>query len=330
MTPAIALLVAFAFLGQTEEALELAPLEPQVELAPMVAPSPPSQPPALANPVRTQLRPRLIANFAPGTELRVTASSLGLRRSPAPNGPLIYYIKKHERITALQDAIDPTVEIIGGRKGQWLYVQHNKLTGYVFDAYVELAPPPLDDVLDWLCVPGTRVGPIDRSTSYDDLASLFGEENLADIAIDLGEGESEPGTVLFPDSEKELIVQWEVHQKTPMAVIVVGPKWHTPKGLAVGTRVSSLVALNNGHFNFSGFGWDFGGMVTSWEGGALESEYTLREMLSITLAPRRPYVSSDLESLQGNQDFSSKEAVVGRVNLRVSSITVMINPPINL
>lgn len=98
----------------------------------------------------------------------------------------------------------------------------------------------------------------------------------------------------------------------------------------MGTRVSSLVALNGNHFTFNGFGQEFEGLVTGWQGGSLESDHVLRDEITVTLAARRPYASADLEQLYAEEEFNSDHPAVARVNLRVSSMTVQINPPLNL
>jgi hypothetical protein len=47
-------------------------------------------------------------------------------------------------------------------------------------------------------------------------------------------------------------------------------RWHLPKPFALIMTLGQLQKLNGRPFLFNGFGWDYGGLVTSWDGGRLE------------------------------------------------------------
>lgn len=308
--------------------LTLEPLEP---LEPVEAPAPPraveplepatiSEPPSPAQPVRSGSR------FTPGTVVVVTATSLGFRSEPGIDGPLIHYIPQDDRVTVLKDDQPPMPDVIDGLEGTWIYVQHGARRGYVYDAYVELAPESVIREMEYRCVPGERVGPITRGTTYADLERLFGAANLSEVEVDFGSGTPERVTRIFAGTDRELQVRWEVYRQTPMSVRVLGPRWQTTAGIAVGTRVSTLNELNRGYFAFYGFGWRFAGRITSWEGGALADDHALRDRIDLTLAPLQPYVDADFERLQGTTEFTSDHPMASRVNLRVDSMTIVLNP----
>lgn len=302
------------------------PLEPLEPLEPKDAAAAP-RPAELLEPSATPVpAPTAGPRFTPGMEVWVTATSLGFRSGPGTDAPLIHYIPQHDRLTVLTNPEPAVEELIAGRPGWWIYVEHGARRGYVFDAYLEAAPKPLTESLEFTCVPGVSVGPITRYTSYADLKQTFGIQNLRETKVDFGGGTTERVTRVFPEGDKELLVRWEIYQQTPVSVRVVGPRWQTPRGIAVGTRASTLDELNGRHFAFYGFGWEFGGHVTSWEGGSLETDHTLRDKLNVVLAPLEPYLDSDYESLQGQTEFTSDHPMVPRVNLRVASMTVMLNP----
>lgn len=325
----VPVICAWILAGQTlAQAVTLEPLEPlEPEMAPAPAraaePLEPMAPASAAAPARpVQSR----SEFVPGMEVWVTATSLGFRSGPGTEAPLIHYIPQHDRVTVLTDTNPSVEEIIAGRPGWWIYVQHGARRGYVFDAYVEVAPETVTKSLEYECVPGVSAGPITRYTSYADLEQAFGRENLAETEVDFGSGTAERVTKVFPDSDRELQVRWEIYKQTPVSVRVLGPLWQTPAGIAVGTRVSTMNELNGRHFAFYGFGWKFAGQVTSWEGGALETDHALRDTINITLAPMQPYVDADFETLQGTTEFTSDHPMAPRVNLRVESMTIMLNP----
>jgi hypothetical protein len=305
------LIVIQSAVGQFE------PLEPIDELEPLVAA--PSTQTQESRPSLLRIHP----NFEPGTKLYVNATSLALRTGPTQDAALVHYVAKDDMLTALQDVIEPVPLEIGGKKGQWLYVQHGQHKGYVFDAYLVEAPPALLDRLDWVCVPGQRVGPITPTTTLEDLKGQFGAVNLALARIPIGEGEFEEGTAIFPgDKAKELIVQWAIPEVKPKAVIISGTQWKTEEGIGIGTRLSKLVEANNAPVSFAGFEWDYAGYITGWRGGTLEKTHTLRQSFTAYLSPEKPYLPEDYNALLGDSEFSSDMEEASRVNLKVSSMTI--------
>jgi hypothetical protein len=63
--------------------------------------------------------------------------------------------------------------------------------------------------LDWLIVPGLRVGPITATTTRADLDTMFGKENVSDGSFGNGDV-PEAATVIFGnDSSAALAVTWD-------------------------------------------------------------------------------------------------------------------------
>lgn len=114
---------------------------------------------------------------------------------------------------------------------------------------------------DTVVVPGERLGPITSKTTRSELAKLFGEENLTDKDINVGEGTMEPGTVVSLPADQSLTIVWtDKTRSKPQMVRDLGAAWKTPEGLGTG---SSLAELKEklGDFQLYGFGWDYGGSI---------------------------------------------------------------------
>ncbi|MEO1067544.1 MAG: hypothetical protein AAFW95_00235, partial [Cyanobacteria bacterium J06638_6] len=124
------------------------------------------------------------------------------------------------------------------------------------------SPPDLSaEAMDWLVVPGQRVGPITAQTSRDELAEFYGEAALADGPIPVGEGFTEPGTVVTPGPDQQFTVVWtDTSQTKPQLVRDFGPAWQTPEGLGVGVPYPTVQEAL-GDFGIYGFEWDYGGTV---------------------------------------------------------------------
>jgi len=61
---------------------------------------------------------------------------------------------------------------------------------------------------DYTVLPGQRVGQVTSTTSRQQLADLYGENNLQDTEVPVGEGFTEPGTVVSFDNQPQFTVVW--------------------------------------------------------------------------------------------------------------------------
>lgn len=117
-------------------------------------------------------------------------------------------------------------------------------------------------------------GPFSRYTSAETLATYYGTANVIDGVIDVGEGETENGTVLFPDSAgKRMEITWkDPVRKRDLASIRLREAsggWSAFPGVMIGMTLPEVEMLNRGPFTIYGFAWDYGGTVADWNGGFL-------------------------------------------------------------
>ena len=130
-------------------------------------------------------------------------------------------------------------------------------------------------------VPGQRIGLITGSTSPEQLSELYGAENVLVDSIHLGEGFYVPGYRLFPGTTSEIALMYpradEVGVRDLQVTIDEGSTdWRSAQnGIGIGTTLEELVRANGHPFTFYGFDWDYGGVVTDWQSGAL-SDHRLR------------------------------------------------------
>lgn len=122
---------------------------------------------------------------------------------------------------------------------------------------------------------GTSV--INASTTYENLVKIFGEENLSNEVRMYDEGTEENlVTLIYPDTKNELVIMWENEdeKKDPIMAETYIPEsdWYTVGGIQIGTPLEKLIELNGNDFLFYGFGWDYGGSVSSWQGGKFDTE----------------------------------------------------------
>ena len=159
--------------------------------------------------------------------------------------------------------------------------------------------------------------------SVQDLVQRFGASNEVSVSIPLGEGQTEEGTVLFPnDPERKVEILWTdaSTKRNPRSIKAHGStsRWTASGGLALGQDLEKVEQLNKGPFTLAGFGWDRGGSVTSWSGGALETNPChLRARLAVDGA-----LQSDprMKQVMGDREFSSSDSTMRALNPRVVEI----------
>jgi hypothetical protein len=176
---------------------------------------------------------------------------------------------------------------------------------------------------DWLLVPGERAGSIGNRTSEQRLRELFGAENVVRQVIFLGDGGEEPGTVLFPDDPlRRVEIFWrdQPTRLSPRTLRIAGNKtrWRLQNGITLRTTLTELEKLNGRSFEIAGWGWDFGGVVCTWNDGVLEGVF--RQMGGAAL-----YAASISQELTGDEEHS----LIGET-CRPSSLPLLhkINPAI--
>jgi hypothetical protein len=127
---------------------------------------------------------------------------------------------------------------------------------------------------DYLIVPGVRVSNIKADTSEADLVRMFGRQMVIPAEIPMGEGDMEPGTLIFdPDSLSSMGIIWKdkINLKNPREIRWMGTKckWKTAEGVTLGITLKELETANGKPFKLMGLEWDYAGTFMSSEGGKL-------------------------------------------------------------
>lgn len=189
-------------------------------------------------------------------------------------------------------------------------------------------------VNEWECIPGERAGNITGTSSEQELIDKLGVENVSSHDTVYGaEGIFSIGTIIYKGTPNEAHIVWKdtLNFKNPEYVEVgfAEPgkesqvQWYVTNGVKVGTKLTELEQINGKPFNFSGFGWDYGGSVVDWNGGKLiNSDST--SYLSIILAYdyENQALSPVAEKVMGDKSFESKDPNAQKLNPFVSHFII--------
>ena len=173
---------------------------------------------------------------------------------------------------------------------------------------------------------------IPADASHASLQKLFGAANVATDTVEGAEGAEVQTTVLFPkDRAKRLIVFWkdETARKGISSLILrtapgAEPTGWSIAGLTLKSTLADVEAANGKPFTLSGFGWDYGGFVTRWEGGRLQSAEK-GCTIQVRFEPGPGAAEAALAKVSGDGSFSSALPAMRAVKPRIVDLSLGFN-----
>lgn len=174
-------------------------------------------------------------------------------------------------------------------------------------------------------------GPFAREANAAALVKAFGKANVAHVAIDVGEGMTEPGTVIFgKDPKRRIEILWhdgEKRRKPSAITIREGSTWTMAlpfpeqRRLQVGMGLAGVEAINGRPFVILGFGWDGGGYAGDWQGGALAKPGGGCS-LSLRFDPDPNARGPGFDGIQGDKTFASSNPTMRAAKPTVSQLSL--------
>lgn len=154
-------------------------------------------------------------------------------------------------------------------------------------AVITPSPAVPEQDLYLLAVGGNGFRP---SMTMADLKTRFGDDKVVPDQVPLGEGQTEPGALIYPDdpSRRAYVHFVDGHPEgTISAIYVRGLEsiWRGPLGLRLGISSIDLERINGRSFRFLGFGWDYAGYVSNWADGNLAHALLAPGQLALRLEP---------------------------------------------
>jgi hypothetical protein len=198
------------------------------------------------------------------------------------------------------------------------------LLGTIF-GHSQAAPDP------WLILAGGAKGVINVHTTREQLVRLYGASNVVDQDADLGEGEIERETVLFPkDPKRRIEILWKNPDKRaePVSASIRGTasRWHAVHGISLGTTLTELQRANGRPFRFDlvGDGTDMAHDEISWHGGSLEKDFRGEGSVTLNLVgtPTQPTVQKGPRDFGGESDTPE----IQNLNLYIDEVTWVFPP----
>ncbi|WP_332680694.1 hypothetical protein [Bosea sp. (in: a-proteobacteria)] len=170
-------------------------------------------------------------------------------------------------------------------------------------------------------------GPFARNADEAALIRAFGAANVRRTRIEVGEGEKQPGAILFPNDRKRRIeLTWHdgAKRRRPATIYIREGSQQAvlaPDGarIAIGTTLAEVEKANGRPFTILGFGWDYAGTATDWRGGKLtKAGGGCRLLVRFHDTPGAN--GAALERVSGDREFASSDADIRAVKPVIGEI----------
>ncbi|WP_332691300.1 hypothetical protein [Devosia sp.] len=154
------------------------------------------------------------------------------------------------------------------------------------------------------------------------LIEIYGADNVVTGMVPGPEGTEMLATTVFPDNSRKTLqfVWWDEESLTGPSYVDLPSKSTAPGGVRIGMQLKELEALNGEAFDFSGFGWDYGGYA-GFETGNL-SDLPGDCILSVRLGPSTYPEDVDTLPVTGDVTVSSTEPLLEVMDVRVESMSI--------
>jgi hypothetical protein len=151
--------------------------------------------------------------------------------------------------------------------------------------------------------------------SEDALKRVFGKYVKRSIGYYPGCMGEYPITLLYSGTKNEVQFEWvDTVNFSGLSIIKINGElsdWKTKEGITIGTTLKELEKLNKKPFRFSGFGWDYGGMV-NWEGGYLDKRKVFVCLDYSTKSPESNELDGDKIDVSSDSDVAQKNNPIVR------------------
>lgn len=168
--------------------------------------------------------------------------------------------------------------------------------------------------------------------SETELRKIYGDASVTFDTLWGPEASWELATYLFKGTADELAVVWQNSSaRSGMAFVKISSlmeadkpiaykgRWKTKAGVLPGLTLDKLQAINGKPFNFSGFGWDYGGGVADWNGGSLDKSGISVQLIE-SPAVYEFMEQDELALVTGDHLVLSDEPVLKKMKVQVISV----------
>lgn len=153
-------------------------------------------------------------------------------------------------------------------------------------------------------------------TTPDQLQQIYGKENmeLRDVN-DLDGNSAGKAWVIYPDTDDEMEVIFHGDSSKSIMFGKERSKWKPPFGIKPGDPIEKVTKVNTRPFKVNGFEWTNGGIVDSWQGGAIDKKGVEILFRAVNTGDPKLY-----DQFTGEKKFSSDNSGLKKLGVIVEKV----------
>lgn len=177
------------------------------------------------------------------------------------------------------------------------------------------ASPTPTDTRNW------EVRPLFQVRTPEQLVELYGKDNVTQRdATDLAGTKEGEAYVIYPDTDDELEVQFDGENGNILTFSHFPSKWKSPYGIKAGDPLEKLIKVNGRPFRINAFEWTNGGLVSDWQGGALEGKNVIILLKANNTGDPKQY-----DQVTGDKTIRSDMPVLKKLDVIIQSVAFKSN-----
>lgn len=150
----------------------------------------------------------------------------------------------------------------------------------------------------------------------DQLQQTYGKENLELRDVNDLEGNSAgKAWVIYPDTDDEMEVIFHGDSSKTIMFGKERSKWKAPFGIKPGDPIDKVTKVNTRPFKVNGFEWTNGGIVDSWQGGAMDKKGVTLLFRAVNTGDPKLY-----DQFTGEKKFSSDNSSLRKLGVIVEKV----------
>jgi hypothetical protein len=154
------------------------------------------------------------------------------------------------------------------------------------------------------------------------LIEMYGQNNVVQrLARDLNGNETNSQAwFVFPDTDNEMQVIFNGERGNIITFTKEHSKWKSPFGIKVGDPLDKVIKVNGKAFKFNAFEWDNGGVVSDWDGGAIDGKG-----VALVLKATNSGDPSEYDKVTGDKKIKSDMPVLKKLDVVVDKVVFQSN-----
>lgn len=169
---------------------------------------------------------------------------------------------------------------------------------------------PAADIRNW------EVRPLFQVRKPEQLLEMYGASNVTQHdAINLAGDKEGEAYLIYPDTDNELEVQFDGDNGNILTFSHYPSKWKSPYGIKAGDPLDKLIKVNGRPFKMNAFEWTNGGMVSSWNGGALEGKGVIIVLKANNTGDPKQY-----DQVTGDKSIRSDMPALKKLDVIIESV----------